>query len=118
MERTALTKKQITALHARALVINQKFDAAMILKRLTNWERNAIKRTAETMSPFNRNTKPETQSFKIDCALAEFHSVVGLAMLLGYPEARIRSHIKHLETNFSHLCKKETDGRKVRFIRI
>lgn len=101
---------------AKSAIIYDEDLKAHNFSKLTSWEKNVAKRRIEgAKSPFN-NTKPGTQSYTIDCALVEFHSVIELTKLLGFNEARIRSHIKHLEVNFRNTCRKESDGKKVRFV--
>lgn len=125
-----MLKLRIESAHVEAIKMNKQFDIDRINKahvealiedyerraqRFTNKERNAVKRmsnTLKTVSTFCKSTKIDSQAFRIDEALTQFHTMRELLKLLSdMREARIKSHISFLKTNFSHTCKFVTEKR-------
>jgi hypothetical protein len=115
----ALAMNDMYNMHVEALELNK----LIMFDKLTHKEKNAVKRqlnTLKVMSSFCKSTKVDCQAFRIDESLTEFHTMKELLKELSdMREARIKSHISFLETNFVHTCKKEydtTDKRKFRFV--
>jgi hypothetical protein len=101
----------------------EKEDELLTLMAIaTNKERNMMKRAArehKAISQLTKSTKPASQAFRIDQALSDFHTLEELQALPSLGDcgkARIKSHIKFLERNFSHTLKKEVVDNKFRFI--
>lgn len=101
----ALTIHAMYLLHVEALAM----DASM---RLSHREVCARKREVNmerALSPFAGCAIPTTQSYRIDAALTEFHTMLGLTKLPHLDdcnEARVRSHVRYLEKHYSKTCRK------------
>lgn len=84
-------------------------------------ERNAMKRVDKAvagLSPFTKGTKVDSKSYRMDCALAEFHTLGELVKKTGCTESLIKRHVAYLHSHFSATCKLVSEGKAFRFIQI
>lgn len=73
-----------------------------------------------TTSKFCRLLESNKQNYRIDRALESFHTMKEIMQLCDVSEARVKSHIKYIQTNCSTHCKLEVDSanKKFRFVLI
>lgn len=92
---------------------------------LTRKEVNAVKRVVKhdpaALSPFSRSNNQSSQAYRIELVVAEFHTmaeVIADKSLEDCSAARIRCHLKFLDTKFKHMCRKETGEHGFRYVPI
>jgi hypothetical protein len=139
-----LTIAEIARCHEKAVKMNQFYNYAVArvelaeyiemiesahflnsVRSFTNKERNALRRDVNSnkrMSTFCKSLKVESQAFRIDEALTDFHSMhelLALDQLQDCKESRIKSHISFLQHEFKHCCKLqiEDDTKRVKRFR-
>lgn len=107
--------------HTEALKIHAEMCVNGVL--LTKKERNALKRTRneeiKVKSLFNVSVDTTTQAYRIDKAVEDFHTfneLLQLDTLKDVSKYRLRSHIKFLDTQMCHICKKEVNGAAFRYV--
>lgn len=82
--------------------------AAQMLIDLAQIKRN-LSATTDKTSLFCRLSESTRQNYRIDIAIADFHTMRELMTLTDCSESRIKSHIKYVMTNCADHCKRVID---------
>jgi len=109
-----------------SFVASASTELSVPIHNSVSWSKreiNAIKKDdgKKRLSPFAKCAKADTQAYRIDCALQEFHTMQELEKLDSLHDcsrARIQSHVNYLQKHYSNSVKLVQEGRKFKFVTI